>query len=66
MAGQIRRMLDAIIEKRAKGNYTLALTTKTKLIIKGFDPEQYDRTSADDPYLIERVKVIAGELGVSI
>ena len=38
MAGQIKSMLNSIIKIRSKGNETIALTTKTKLIFKGFDP----------------------------
>jgi hypothetical protein len=66
MAGQIRRLLDTIIVKRSKGNPTIALTTKTKLIFKGFDPDSFSGTSPDDPATIEKIKAIAAELGVSL
>ena len=66
MAGQIRIILDTIIERRSKGNSTIALTTKTKFILKGINPDRFDRTSADDPAVIAKVKAIAAEMGVSI
>ena len=43
MAGQIRIILDTIIERRSKGNSTIALTTKTKFILKGINPDRFDR-----------------------
>jgi hypothetical protein len=66
MSGQIRRLLDHIVEQRAHGNEVIVMTTKTKLMLKGVDPEQYNASSADDPAIIQRVKEIAKELGVSL
>lgn len=66
MPGQIKRMVDAILEQRSKGNPTLFLTTKTKLVLKGVNPDRFSITSPDDPALIEKVRVIAEELGVAI
>jgi hypothetical protein len=64
MAGQIRNIIDTIIERRSRGNPTIALTTKTKFILKGVNPDRYDRASADDPAIIAKVKAIAAEMGV--
>lgn len=66
MAGQIKRMLDSIINQRAKGNPTVALTTKTKLILKGVNPDRFSSASDDDPAFIAKVQVIAAELGMCI
>ncbi|MGD0124034.1 MAG: hypothetical protein ABSF46_01650 [Terriglobia bacterium] len=66
MAGQIRKLLDTIVEKRSKGNPTIALTTKTKLIFKGFDPDNFNAGSPDDPAAIQKIKAIAVDLGVSL
>ena len=66
MAGQIKKMLDKIIEARSHGDRTIALTTKTKLVLKGINPEDYGSDSADDPEVISRVKQVAKELGVTI
>jgi len=66
MSGQIRRLLDRIVEQRSHGNEVIAITTKTKLMLKGVDFEQYNASSADDPAVVQRVKEIAKELGVSL
>lgn len=66
MAGQVKAMIDQIIERRSKGNAVLATTTRTKLILKGLDPDKYDASSADDPMLIARLRDLAAELNVSL
>ena len=66
MAGQIKRMLDTIIAERARGNPILIQTTKTKLTLKGFDPDKFNTASPDDPAVMEKVKAIAAELGIRV
>ena len=66
MAGQVKAMIDQIIERRSRGNAVLATTTRTKLILKGLDPDKYDASSADDPMLIARLRDLAAELNVSL
>ena len=66
MAGQIKKMLDQIIETRSQGDPFLALTTKTKLVLKGVNPEKYDVDSDDNPWVINEVRRIAKELGVTL
>jgi hypothetical protein len=66
MAGQIKRMIDTIIEKRSHGNATIALTTKTKLILKGVNPDRFDHLSPDDPAVVSKIKAIGAEMGVSL
>lgn len=66
MPGQIKRMLDQIVEKRARGNALVAELTVTKLMLKGLNPEKYNASSPDDPAVISRARTVAAELGVSI
>ncbi len=66
MAGQIRMLLDTIIAKRSKGNSTIAMTTKTKLIFKGLDPDDFNSQSPDVPATIEKIQAVAAELNVSL
>ncbi len=66
MAGRIKRMIDVIIEQRAKGNPLLMDTTKAKLIFKGVNPDGFTPTSPDDPALEARLRCIATEMGVSL
>ena len=64
MAGQIKKMLDQIIETRSRGDAFIALTTKTKLAFKGINPDKYDYDSPDNPWVIKDVRRIAKELNV--
>ena len=66
MAGKIKSLIDQIIEKRAKGNPLLADMTKTKMIMKGIDPSQFNSASQDDFLIIEKLTNLAKELKISI
>ncbi len=66
MAGQIRRMIDEIIGRRAKGSEVVAITTKAKINLKGINTDLYTATSSDDPEVIAKLRTIAIELGVSL
>jgi hypothetical protein len=66
MAGKIKRMIDAIIEKRANGNQTIVNTTRAKLRLKGISPDNYTLTSTDDPVVIEKLNSLAKELGINL
>jgi hypothetical protein len=64
MAGQIRRMIDSLLEQRSKGNPTIRVITETKLILKGVSPDRFTTTSADDEGVMARVRAVAAELGI--
>jgi len=64
MAGMIKRMIDSIVEQRAKGNAAIALTVQTKLVLKGLNPDRFNASSPDDPAVIAKLKAIAVDLGV--
>jgi hypothetical protein len=66
MPGQIKLMIDSMVRQRANNNPTLVATTITKLIIKGVNPNHFLLSSADDPKVIAKLRVIAQELGVTI
>jgi len=66
MAGQIKHLIDRMLELRAKGNPILLQTTKTKLIFKGLDPDNFNAGSPDDPAAIEKIIAVAVDLGVSL
>lgn len=66
MAGQIKKIIDKIITERAKGNPAIISTTKTKLLIKGIDPNKYNASSPDDPAILDKAKIFANELGIQI
>lgn len=64
MAGQIKLLIDQIVEKKSKGNQTIAGAVKTKLILKGIKPDAYTATSPDDAVIITKLKDLAREIGV--
>lgn len=66
MAGQIKMMLDSIIAQKSKGNKTLVSTTKTLLIIKGFNPDKFTVSTEDNPDMIRKIQVIANDMGVKL
>lgn len=66
MAGRIKRMIDQIVEQRAKGNLIVADTTKAKLIFKGVNPDKFTYTSFDDPAIEAKLRDIAAAMGVSL
>lgn len=59
MAGEIKRMIEEILAKRSNGNEMLIRLIRTKLILKGIDPEAFTDNSDDDPTIIEKLKKIA-------
>jgi hypothetical protein len=66
VAGQIKQMLDQLIEKRAKGNPVVGSFTAVRLTLKGINVEKYNSFSPDDPDTIARIRAVAAELGVSL
>jgi hypothetical protein len=66
MAGQIKKMLDRIVDQRGKGDAALTMITRAKLILKGYDPDRFNALSPDDATTIARVRQIAQELGVKL
>jgi hypothetical protein len=66
MAGRIKRQLNTIINTISKDNPTLINIVRTKLILKGLNPDKFNELSPDDPAVLEKVKIIAAEFGVKV
>jgi len=64
LAGKIKEMIDSIIQNRSKGNPAIAEMTKAKFILKGVNPDKYDKVSIDDPIIIEKLLIVAKQLNV--
>lgn len=62
MAGQIKKLIDDIIQQRAQGNKVLEGVVKMKLILKGIDPKNYTAASDDDPAVIAKLLHLRNEL----
>ncbi len=65
MAGQIKKMIDEIIKKRANGDSVLIKTTTTKLVLKGINPDKFNSSSEDDPVIMEKLKSLAKDLNLT-
>jgi hypothetical protein len=65
LAGKIKRMIDDIIDARSKGNPAIKEMTIAKLILKGFNPKNFDENSDDDEVIIEKLIIIAKQLNVN-
>jgi hypothetical protein len=66
VSGKIHQMIQKIIDTRAQGNPVLAQATSIKLLMKGIDYSKWDRNSADDPAMLDKVRKAAAELNVLI
>jgi hypothetical protein len=66
MPGQIKRKIETIVKERSRGNPTVANLTKTKLILKGIEPDKFTINSPDDPETIQRLRAIASEMNVKV
>jgi hypothetical protein len=58
----VREIIDEIIEERSNGNPAIREMTKAKLILKGLNPNKFNRYSYDDPKIIEKLRNIEKEL----
>jgi hypothetical protein len=66
MAGQLKSMIDRVVQERAKGSPTLVVTTRAKLMLKGIPVNDFTDKSPDDPAMIQRVRTAASEMGISL
>ncbi len=64
--GKTKLILDSIITQRSGGDPMMAKVIKTKLILKGINPDIYSLDTPDDPNLVKRLMELAGKLGVQI
>ncbi len=62
MAGKIKQMIESIINQRSKDNPMLVGVIKSKLMLKGIDPNKYTATSDDDPAIIAKLETVMKEL----
>ena len=66
MAGKVKRIIDEIISQRSNGNPTFIMTTRTKLILKGINPDKFTAATEDDPAMIQKVMAVARDMGVKL
>ena len=42
------------------------MTTRTKLILKGINPDKFTAASEDDPVMIQKAMAVAKDMGVRL
>ena len=66
MAGQIQKMIQTVITKKANGNVVIANSIQTKMYLKGIAVDKFTAVSPDDPAVMRKVREIAKEFGVIV
>jgi hypothetical protein len=66
MSGTVKKYIDQIIAARSHGEAVLASTTRTKLRLKGVDPDKFTPQTPDDNAMIAKVRAIATEMSVTL
>ncbi|MGD0153261.1 MAG: FIST N-terminal domain-containing protein [Thermacetogeniaceae bacterium] len=66
MAGKIIQLIKRIISDRSKNDPSLAVFIRTKIALKGINPDKYHPDSEDDPLVIEKLLALAKELHISL
>jgi hypothetical protein len=64
--GKTRQMIDRIIASRSGGNPIVAKNIKTKLILKGIDPDAYFDDTLDNPKTVDKLRQMAAAMGVPL
>ncbi len=64
--GKTKLILDSIITQRSGGDPMIAKVIKTKLMLKGINPDAHSLDSPDDPNLVKKLLELARKLGVKI
>jgi hypothetical protein len=66
MTGTARKMIDAIIAEKAKGDKSIEKGIRVKLILGGIMVDKLTPDTPDDPALISRIKSVAASYGVHL
>jgi hypothetical protein len=64
--GETRQLIDRIIVARSGGNPTIAKNVKTKLMLKGINPDAYFNDTLDNPKTLEQLRQMAAAMGVNL
>jgi len=59
-------MIQKVITQKSRGNQIIAKSIKTKMILKGIAVDKYTPSSPDDPAVMQKIRDIAKEFGLTI
>lgn len=63
--GRTKRVLDRILQPRTAGAPRQIMALRTKLLLRGIDPDAYTAQTPDDPAVLRQVEAIAARLGLT-
>ncbi len=66
MAGEIKRIIDCILEQRGRNDAIRLNTTRAKLIFRGINPDRFLASSLNDPLVEAKLRQIASEMGIKL
>ena len=61
-AGNIKKIIDAIIVRKGKGEPLLVISLKKKLVLKGINPARYTSETIDDPVVLMKLRDLINEI----
>jgi predicted ArsR family transcriptional regulator len=63
--GRIKQMIDRILQQQSPNAPHRTMALRTKLLLRGIDPEAYTHQTPDDPKILRLVEEIAQRLGMA-
>ena len=65
-AGNIKKVIEAIIVRKGKGDPIIVINIRKKLVLKGINPAKYTYETIDDPIVLKKLMELARDLGFKI
>ena len=59
-------LITRILDEKARGNPMMVGALKTKMILKGINVDKYTSFSDDDAAVLDKLKQLARDLGVTV
>ena len=64
--GNIKKVIEAILVRKGKGDPLLIINIRKKLVFKGINPAKYTYETIDDPAVLKKLFELAKDLGFKI
>ena len=64
--GNIKKVIEAIIVRKGKGDPLIVINIRKKLVFKGINPAKYTYETIDDPVVLRKLMELARDLGFKI
>ena len=64
--GNIKKVIEAIIVRKGKGDPLIVINIRKKLVFKGINPAKYTCETIDDPVVLRKLMELARDLGFKI